>query len=301
MAANPAMPNMEKIHRVVGEMLSEQKFQSVEEADEFLQQILESGELQERVAARPADPREQAQDLAYQAMEAESVAEARKLVRRALKLDPDCVDALVILAQSENLSDEEYIDRLDAALKAGTRALGSDFFKRNGGKFWAMVETRPYMRAKEEMASAYLAIGQIKKAIGEFEDMIVLNPNDNQGVRDPLLGLYLAVDDLESTDRLLRMYAEDASAVFSWARVLRYHLGADLRKARAALANALRNNRYVGDFLAGRLELPEDVPDSYSPGDKGEAAHCILSLGPAWLQHPESMAWVLASLMRSTT
>lgn len=40
------------------------------------------------------------------------------------------------------------------------------------------------------------------EAIKHYEKMLALNPNDNQGVRDPLLGLHLATDNLEKTQEL---------------------------------------------------------------------------------------------------
>src|SRR5262245_26178281 len=78
---------------------------------------------------------ERAQDLAYQALEAPTAGEARRLADRALKLDPDCVDALIIRAETLRLDNEEYLKHMRKAVQAGEKALGQDFIRRNQGRF----------------------------------------------------------------------------------------------------------------------------------------------------------------------
>jgi len=67
--------------------------------------------------------------------------------------------------------------------------------------------------------------GKTREAAEEFEAMIELNPNDNQGLRDYLLGLYLALSQLDRAASLFRQYEEDSSAVFAWGRVFLLVLG----------------------------------------------------------------------------
>ena len=295
-APGGARPNMEKFHRAVGKILASHDFKSVEEANALLNKLMASGDLSRLAEAEPGDAKEAAQDLAYRAMEAASKEEARKLAEQALKLDPDCVDALVIRAQAQRLSQKEYIARLRVAVEAGKRSLGSDFIRQNTGHFWGMVETRPFMRAKRELGMALMDYDQVEEAISQFEEMLELNPNDNQGVRDILLGLYLREGDLGGADRLFRKYKGDCSAVFSWGRVLRDLVAGDLAAAGGALQKAMRSNAHFGGVLTGRDCVPKHLPDYYSPGSEDEAAYCLLWLGPAWMKHPRAVAWVTSSV-----
>ena len=48
------------------------------------------------------------------------------------------------------------------------------------------------MRARLNLAGLLRAVGLEQDAITHFEALLELNPNDNQGVRDLLLGSYLA-------------------------------------------------------------------------------------------------------------
>ena len=78
------------------------------------------------------------------------------------------------------------------------------------------------MRTRAHLAELLRQTGRPAEAIGHFEALLELNPNDNQGNRDPLLGCYLAAGNLEGARRLLEDYREAGLAVFAWGRVLDY-------------------------------------------------------------------------------
>ena len=93
--ASPMKPEavMRQIHR----LLEGKKFESAEDANAFLARLIGDG-LQDALSGdAPPDPRWQAQDLAFDAMESESAEKARELAQQALTIDPDCVDALVVM------------------------------------------------------------------------------------------------------------------------------------------------------------------------------------------------------------
>ena len=125
----PPVANTEKAHKVIGKLATEGNFRNIDELNAHLQQVMASGELDRMMDAEPESPAEQAQDLAYRAMDEPSTAKARKLAEKALKLDPECVDAMTIRAQSRRLSMAEYIGELRAAVRAGERSLGEEQFR----------------------------------------------------------------------------------------------------------------------------------------------------------------------------
>ena len=243
-----------------------------------------------------ADARGEAQELAFSAMEAGSAAEARKLAKRALRLDPDCVDALVVLADVDARTPREMIEALQKAVAAGERSLGEKFIRENKGHFWLMLETRPTMRAMEQLALLLRGQGIRLDAIRIYERMLELNPNDNQGVRDPLLGLYLETGDLKGAGRLLKKYKEDASANFAWARVLERFLAGTHGEASTALKQARRANRHVEIYLTAQKTLPKHLPEMYSLGSDEEAVLCLSCLSGAWAEHQEAVFWLLDQL-----
>jgi tetratricopeptide (TPR) repeat protein len=244
-----------------------------------------------------ADARDDAQQLAFDAMEAESEAEARKLAKRALRLDPDCVDALVVMASIESDSPGKMIEGLQKAVAAGERSLGAQFIRENTGHFWMLIETRPYMRVMAQLAGLLRAEGLNLDAIKLYQKMLALNPNDNQGVRDPLLGLYLAFRSLDEAGKLLHTYKEDASANFAWGRVLERFLCGDLPGAATALKKARKTNRFVELYFSGKKSLPKEMPQIYSPGSEEEAVLVLDNMSFAWAEHKEALLWLMVQLM----
>ncbi len=283
----------EKVMRDVHRVMQGREFQSIEEANAFLARLAGPG-LKEALKKVPSlSPQQEAQELAYRAMEAPTHTRALTLAQQARAKDPDCVDALVTLAAASARSVEDLIAGLEKAVEVGERSLGAKCFEENKGHFWSMLETRPYMRARQQLADLLLDAGRVSEAIGHFEALLALNPNDNQGVRDILLGCYLAGDDLDGARRLLRVYDEDAGAVFAWGRTLERVLSGDFKGAEHALKYARNHNRFVELYLTGKKKLPRAMPDSYSFGSEEEALICLETIGEAWAMHPEALIWLL--------
>jgi len=238
------------------------------------------------------DKRAQAQDLAYEAMESRDPEKAAALAVKAVALDPHCVDALTILAQVASADRNELIENIRVTVQAGERDLGREFFQENRGHFWGLLETRPYMRARAYLAELLLAEGRSGDATREYEELLGLNPNDNQGLRYPLLGCYLAAGNLAGVRRLFQEYEDEGSAMFTWARVLERYLAHDATGAAAALKDAREANAHVEKYLTGRKPMPAKLPGYYGMGDESEAVICADAIGVAWRQNPQAVDWL---------
>lgn len=258
---------------------------------------LDSPSVTDEMSDSDAGVRYEAQELAFEAMEAESESQARKLAKRSLRLNPDCVDALVLLTDLDARTPRERIDGLQKAVAAGERSLGEKFIEQNKGDFWLLLDTRPYMRALQALAEALRSEGIYPDAIGIYERMLELNPNDNQGVREPLLGLYLQTRDTKGAGCLLKKYEKDASASFAWGRLLERLLAGDQRGSSVALKAARKSNRHVELYLTARKPLPEELPEMYSLGSEEEAVLCLSFLSNAWMQHKDACFWLFDQLM----
>jgi tetratricopeptide (TPR) repeat protein len=234
----------------------------------------------------------EAQDLAYEAMEASSPQRALQLARRALELNPRCVDALLIVARASGGTGEQLIEQVRAAVRAGEEELGKGSFEDNRGHFWGVLETRPYMRARAFLAELLAKAGRTIEAVEHLEAMLELNPGDNQGLRYVLLGHYLTLDRLDGAERLFREFDDEAGAFFAWGRVLHRFLSGDQAAAQDALAEARKTNRFAEDYLSGRKRLPGQLPDCYGIGDENEGIVCAGELGQAWAKHPAAVSWL---------
>lgn len=290
----PSRMSMERSMRELHQALESQEFASEDDLHAFVTEFNARGSSPLPSAGGARTASEKAQELAYEAMETGDPNTAISLAVRAVELDHQCVDALVILAHAGSDSQDELIENLEKAVWMGERALGEEFFKENRGHFWGILETRPYMRARQELADLLRDSGRTDEAIGHYEAMLGLNPNDNQGIRDLLLACYLTRGDLDGARRLLDQYDEDASATFQWSRVLERHLAGDEAKAVTLLAEARKNNAFVEPYLAGKKRMPRTLPDYYSPGDESEAKYVAVNLRPAWEKHRASTRWLKA-------
>lgn len=286
----------EKVMRDIHRVMEGREFESIEEANAFLATLTGSGLEQALEKVVAPSPQEEAQELAYRALEATSRKRALAFAQQALAKDPDCVDALVAVAATARTL-EDVVAGLEQAVQAGERSLGAQYFEENRGDFWGLLETRSYMRARQQLADLLLDAGRVPEAISHFEALLALNPNDNQGVRDVLLGCYLASDNLAGARRLLHEYEEDASAVFAWGRTLLHFLSGDLKGAERALEDARQQNRFVELYLTGQKIVPRELPDSYSLGSKEEALICLGATADAWAAHPKVLIWLLTKVV----
>src|SRR5262249_53578686 len=152
-------------------------------------------------------PQARAQDILYRAYEEPDPRRRVELAREALAVWPDAADAYGLLAEHA-AGRKEALQFYEQAVAAGERAIGAEQFREATGHFWGLLETRPYMRARAGLANALWSAGRREQAIAHLQDMLRLNPNDNQGIRYTLAGFLLAEDRDEDLARLLDQYQE---------------------------------------------------------------------------------------------
>jgi tetratricopeptide (TPR) repeat protein len=241
------------------------------------------------------DAVDRAQQLMYRAWEARDSKGRVSLARKALAISADCADAYVLLAEhATDLTEARQF--YEQGVAAGERALGPDFFEENEGSFWGLLETRPYMRARAALASVLWQQGERDAAVGHYEDLLRLNPNDNQGVRQLLVGYLIELDREHEARQLLQRYKDDGSAWMVYGRaLLAFRGGGDSADARRALAKALKANPFVAAYLTGRKRMPLSVPDYHGFGDESEAVAYAFDGADTWRAAPGAIDWLSAS------
>ena len=269
--------------------LEGKNFSSEEKFNAYLESLADK-ELEDVFEPDSSDPIARAQDLAYKAMEGPPL-EAQRLARQAVALDPDCVDALVVRALDEE-REAKRIAKLQMAVRAGEKRLGKEFFAENKGHFWGLLETRPYMRARHQLALGLMYAMRVREGMEHLEALLDLSPDDNLGAREDLLSAYLVADHVEAARDLAEEYSDDGSAFFEWARVLIYYLSREFDEAASSLARARRANKYVERYLLKKKEPPEEEPFDYIVGRDSEAQYCAFHLELPWSFHPAAWMWI---------
>ena len=152
------------------------------------------------------------------------------------------------------------------------------------------------MRARFGLARCVEELGQVDEAIGHYQELLRLNPNDNQGVRDILLPALLATGRDGEAGALLTQFDDDISATWQYGWALwTFRREGDSPLARDRLRAAVRANHHVPKYLTGKAEWPGPLPASYAFGSEEEAVLCAGELGDAWRATPGAEDWLTAS------
>ncbi len=230
-------------------------------------------------------------ELVTQASHADDLKKRTKLAQEAIKLDPDCAPAYTLLAEAAR-NRKTSCGLFEQAVAAAERTLGTEIFEDGVGHFWLISETRPYMHARAGLADACWATGRRDEAVEHLNDMLRLNPGDNQGLRYILAGWLLNLDRLDEIDALLGQYDED-SATWAFTRALAaFKRAGDTPAARKLLKVAQKANKHVIGYLTGQETLPSEPPPYYSPGDPSDAVLYVANHLTAWKSTPGSLTWI---------
>jgi tetratricopeptide (TPR) repeat protein len=287
LVAERAMANL---HR----LLAQHEFDSMEEMQAFLNEVVAAGE---RIEVSPETDLERAQELVYDAYEEPHRRKRIRLVREALEISPDCADAYVLLAE-EARSIDEARDYYAQGVEAGRRALGEDFDELVAdGMFWGVHETRGYMRARHGLAVTLWGTGERRAAIEHFLEMMNLNPGDNQGMRYLLINWLLVEKDLDGAQLLIDRYPDDIMVSWRYSRALLLFLRhGSGRRANKALREAVEWNPFVILYLMGALPRPPQ-PAFMRLQDPTEAAAYLYEGGlEAWAGHTDALEWMVGRL-----
>jgi tetratricopeptide (TPR) repeat protein len=144
---------------------------------------------------------------------------------------------------------EEGIERGRVRFEEQIRECGE------GRSLWDFIEARDFMRLLEEKAKALVELHQLEQASDVYEEMLALNPMDNQGIRSELLRIFMIHRRLDDARRLLDRFPNDAMVPMAYGR---------------ALLEIVETAERTGF----------QIPDADSPGAPASPAALLKCLGP---------------------
>ena len=197
---------LKAMHKFLEEKGSEDM--TMDDVNDLLQKFTEDynhnlpGKITEKTAKTADDYLELAE-------EARTKAKAEQYIKKALELEPDNLDA--ISASLDMIMDDdpwEYYQKLSEAVKNGTKLMEKKGLMDEDsiGRFWGILETRPYMRLLDRYMEFMAEAGMMGLAAKECEEMIRLSENDNLGVRYRLMHIYAFLEREESALELHNKY-----------------------------------------------------------------------------------------------
>jgi tetratricopeptide (TPR) repeat protein len=278
----------------ISRLLENQSFESLEDVNAALEQARQTGLFDEPDAGgsgRALTPLERAQELVYDAIDADGRLRLKR-ARQALAISPDCADAWSILA--EDAPDAATtLARYEQAVAAGERAIGPERFNELAGEFWGRIETRPYMRARASLAHCLEHAGRGAEAVAHYQELLRLNPGDNQGVRYLLVVALLKQNRNEEAGALLDTHPDDEQALWPYARALwSFRTKGATAASRAVLQHAIRVNPHALTCLLDPEPAPFDREPSFALGSREEAAYVEEELGDLYDATPGALEWL---------
>lgn len=278
----------EKMMTDLQRLLKSQNFQSLADMRKFMDSII--GQQIPSFPQESLNAQAQAQDLVFDAYELPP-AKAKKNIEKALQLDSNCIEAYEFLGSREKTA-EVAIVFYEKGIAIGRKLFGGTYLEEHKGAFWGFHETRPFMRCLQQYADCLSTMGKMKECVTILEEMIELNPNDNQGVRDQLLLYLIELNEGKKFELYAQMFKDDIGAFSLFTRALfAFKKEGETENTNKQLKKALKQNKFVATKLLSRKQITE-LAGHHGIGDENEADYYTHFAQPIWWQTKGAIDWL---------
>jgi tetratricopeptide (TPR) repeat protein len=294
----PSRDEEERSGATLSRFLAEGGFEDLDQAVEDLERPGRP-KLEYRV---PWTPAEKAQDLVYRAQGAPG-RRRTQLLREAMALSPDCVDAFIQLGEITR-DPEKALELFEAGLAAAERLIPPDRLESLKGRYWESQQTRSCLRGRFGLATTLQKLGRADEAMGEYRALMSLDERDHAGAGHQLLALLLE-DGRDLEAGALLDEADDGGPEWAYGHSLWAYRNRPIADARKALQVALEVSPRVARLLViggldaderSELDSPDEDDDAHAEVE--EAFDCAMLLLPAWNATPGAIEWLAAELER---
>jgi len=205
-----------------------------------------------------------------------------------------CAEAWDVLARLKSESTDQVQQCLEHAVSAAEHQLGQDYIEYYKGQLWQKEEARILLQTLVGLGACYKQQKRYEKSAACYEKALLLDAEDNVGAQAALLTVYFLLDRYDAVANILAYYdAHNAWALYSRA-LLSYVRDGNSDTSKFLKSEAVKANKYVAKYLAGRSKLPNQVGMDYKIGSKDEAAIYAEDAREAWRKIIGSIAWLLS-------
>lgn len=235
---------------------------------------------------------EEAQELAYLAMEAGDDDTSENYVRDAVALDPDCVDARVLLAYFVTDDLDERVWLLERAVDCGRWRYESATTGDTRDHYLARIEAKPLQRALHSLAETLVEAGEEDEAEKLFEEAAKLpaDPGD-EDARYLFVVFLLRIGKVDKARAAIERLP-DADVGREWCSILERFVAGARDEAEQLLTDVRPRNFYVESYLSGETAPPPEAAREGLSDEQDDAIWIASVLRPAWEAHPEALEWL---------
>lgn len=209
---------------------------------------------------------------------------------------PEFIDARHHLAfiLDETRRPAKALREWERAVATGLQALPPTFSFGQDKLEWSRLDNRPFLRAYAGLGMAHRDRGLIGEAFTIFENILHLNPADNQGVRALALECSLASRRPLEALELCERYRDYGDEFVLFGRALALHRLGREREARSAAKAALASYPLIGEeLLKSRHSRPrESTPGYITEGGADQAYEYWHMFGRHWEEFPGALELV---------
>ncbi len=156
---------------------------------------------------------------------------------------------------------------------------------------WGWVTNRPFLRLYHSLGLQLLERGQIEDALEVFENILTLNPNDNQGARGLVVECNFALNEPEGVLSVCRQYKGDGLPDLVYGRPLALFQLGRVEEAGRVLNLAIKYWPLVAtELLRTRHRKPKGTNERYvTLGGQDQAYWYWKRQGKYWMQTPRAI------------
>lgn len=176
---------------------------------------------------------------------------------------------------------------MEMSIDAGRALLPVNFKLGKDILIWGMLDNRPFLSLLGDYATFVESVDGSLRSIPLYEELIALNPNDNQGMRGLLATAYLKTNKLEELCLLRSKYPTDLVQELSTGNILAlYKLGRH-DEARKEIKKTSKYSMHVfKEILKTSHVQPELTPGRLTVGGEDEAWLYWDAQGNMWMTSP---------------
>lgn len=210
--------------KVIQKALMSQGIKSIEELEKFFIERVADKPLDELAAEflseGPKTDLDRAEYLMDGLDEDASPAEIRRAAEQALEISPYCLAAWLALANQEE-DPAKALEYLDEGIEKGrVRYDGLIESLEEDQGIWGWIEARDFMRLLHQRAVVLEVLGDFKDAMETYQEMLTLNPPDDQSIRGDLLRLMIVFRQIDEASALVNRFPNDADVAMAYGRAL---------------------------------------------------------------------------------
>jgi tetratricopeptide (TPR) repeat protein len=227
---------------------------------------------------------------------------AKRRFKGLIKEFPEFIDAYHHLALAMDDLGEPYesFNQVETATEMGLRSLPVNFYFGRDRLPWLSLENRPFLRAYHYYGLKHLSMDEIETALCIFNNILDLNPNDNQGVRALVIQSYLSMKRPLDVLRIVDRFPDDGLADSLYGKILALFQLDRIKKAKKSLKEAAKLLPLVAKEISKKQHRkPKLLNPGFSTfGGEDEAYYFWQANAQNWKDTPGAIEFMREYLSR---